>query len=127
MNADLPRPRERLEDADGGCWLVSTEVSQYVVDLDGRRLMRLPGAVAGGHWVNDMFIEVRSLPNDWQVCELVALLRCVVGQRFLAADRDDYGAIRTRHGTVVKAIESIGPDSPPADDGETPAKDPTSS
>jgi hypothetical protein len=105
---DLPR-RERLEDADGGCWLVSTEVSQYVVDLDGRRLMRLPGAVAGPHWAGHRFIEVRDLPNDWQACELIAVIRCILGERFLATDRDDYGALRTRHGTVVTTIEPLDP------------------
>ena len=98
--------RERLDDSDTGLWLVSTEVSAYIVDLDKRRILRLPGAAAAPHFAADgALVVVTDLDGDREWCQLSELTYCHLGEPLLAVDFSARGVRHRRITTLVQRID----------------------
>jgi hypothetical protein len=75
-----------IEDTDIGLWQI-TETSVYLIDLDGRRLKRIPGAAAGTHGADDaVLVGVRDLTGDFGWMPLLELLMCRLGQPLVALE-----------------------------------------
>ena len=99
---------KRLEDGDLGVWEVQSETSVYLVDLQGRRLKRIPGAVAGSHLAGDgVWVELRALPRDGEWESLEVLIECRVGAGLLALVRHSDGFRGWRRSTLVQRIRRL--------------------
>ena len=99
-------PTDRLEDAAGGQWLVVTESSTYLFDLDDRTATRHPGtgptAEGDGDWL------VADLRRDGEPIPLIELDRCQVGERLIAVlDIRHDGAVTVRETTIVVSINRV--------------------
>lgn len=82
-----------IDDETGGTWLITTESgTTYRIDLDGRRLLRVPGGV--------------PLRRDLESLELINVVECAVGKMalFHLQVRDD-SITTVRMTTAVVAIE----------------------
>jgi hypothetical protein len=91
------RAREWLRDADTGRWQVSTRTAIYILDMDARTTLRIPGA-SHEHGLNRSAMEVfvvRSLPGDLQPQHLLQLLECRVGLPMRLRRLRDCGGIST--------------------------------
>ena len=99
---------KRLEDGDLGVFEVQSETSAYLVDLQGRRLKRIPGAVAGSHLADDgVWVELRALPGDGEWESLEVLIECRVGVGLLALVRHGDGFRGWRRSTLVQRIRKL--------------------
>jgi hypothetical protein len=92
---------ERLLDSSAGCWQVTTEASLHVLDLDRRRVLRVPGGGVGG-------MPVAALRRDHAESGLLRVCRCVVGKPMvlLVVVRQD-GVPTLRTTTAVRAIRAL--------------------
>lgn len=108
----IPAPRtpegsdspEILQDHDAGVWTVTTRShSRYLLDLDRRRLRRLPGFPTNGdHPVAQLF-------GDGEWTPLTALVDCAVGSPLLVLDDRD-GVDSYRRSTDIRSIRRTIPD-----------------
>lgn len=110
---------DRLEDTATGTFQVTSETSVYLVDLDRRRLMRIPGAGEGPR-VTDEGVQVilATLPGDHSWVPLFELLQCQLGQPMIAlAEPRPDGSMVWRQTTLVQDIRPIvsPPDAAPPD------------
>ena len=99
---------ERLVDESDGQWLVVTESSSYLFDLDDRTATRYPGggAVAG----EDDPWPVADLRRDLEPIRLINLARCTVGERLIAVlDVRRDGVVTVRESTFVVTITRVDP------------------
>jgi hypothetical protein len=99
--------REWLTDTDTGRWQVSTRTAIYILDLDTRTTLRIPGA-SHEHGLNRSTMEVfvvRSLPGDLQPQRLMQLLECHVGLPMRLRRLRDHGGISTS--TPVLSIRPL--------------------
>lgn len=96
---------EYLDDDDTGRWQVTTEASIYVLDLDARNFIRLPGA---GPRADSQAIAVTAMLGDHRPLPLVAVGLCVVGDNLilLSEPRPD-GTVNYRHSTYVLEIRRL--------------------
>ena len=107
--ADRPETLAELTDAHTGRWQVTTEASIYLLDLDRRTMLRVPGAGAGvqrdptrGH------IPVTALPADHRVVRLQQLLRCELGlSMYLLTEPWPDGSVMVRGTTPVREIRRL--------------------
>lgn len=87
--------RERLTDSDTGRWLMSTETSRYVIDLDARTITRSPG---DGE-------DALDLRRDDEVVPLLRLNSCERGaSAVLLLDVRGDGVATLRMTTPVRRI-----------------------
>ncbi len=98
-----------LEDIEYGTWEVTTETSQYLIDLSGRRLKRLPGQGLGPSSPTDrVLLLLAELEGDYQWTPLLELLRCRVGEPLVAlTDPQDDGSVVYRQSTNVRRIRRL--------------------
>lgn len=70
----------RVLDTDGGWYELATRTACYLLDLDARRLKRMPrqGPVDGVHDTTTVMVRQFGIDRDW--VELIELERCVVGE-----------------------------------------------
>jgi len=102
-------PTDRLEDGWTGQWLVVTESSTHLFDLDDRTATRYPGTGAGG--VGDRLVPVSGLRQDSEPIPLIELHRCKIGKRLLAVlDVRRDGVITVRETTIVVSIDRVDPE-----------------
>jgi hypothetical protein len=114
--ADRPETVTELTDGHTGRWQVTTETSIYLLDLDRRTMLRVPGAGIGvqrdptrGH------IPVTALPADHRVVRLQQLLRCEVGlSMYLLTEPWPDGTVMVRGTTPVRDIRSLDTHAPDA-------------
>ena len=90
----------KLDDGQGGRWLVEWATSVFELDLDGRSLRRstVPGRESGGYHA----VEVRG---DGADLRLTALVRCRVGESMIALVEVLVGVSTIRISTPVRRIE----------------------
>lgn len=101
-------PTDRLEDGAGGQWLVVTESSAHLFDLDDRTATRYPGTGAGA--LDDRLVPVSDLRLDSEPIPLIELHRCEIGKRLLAVlDVRRDGVITVRDSTIVITISRVNP------------------
>src|SRR5665647_3870286 len=106
--SDGAGPTDRLEDGGAGQWLVVTESSTYLFDLDERTATRYPGTGAGA--VDAWLSPVSGLRQDGDRIPLTQLTRCEIGKRLLAVlDVRRDGVITLRESTTVISISRIDP------------------
>jgi hypothetical protein len=99
-----PAPRQQLTDHDHGRWQVTTETSVYLLDLDQRWLLRIPGA---GPHAESQATPVSTLRHDHQPMPLLQILRCEVGHRmWLLSEPEPDGTIGWRASTRVLNIRA---------------------
>lgn len=100
---------EQLTDEDAGRWQVTTETTIYLLDLDRRTMLRVPGAGAGvqrdptgGH------IAVTALPADHRTVPLEQLVHCQLGESmYLLIEPWGDGSVMVRGSTPVREIRSL--------------------
>jgi hypothetical protein len=106
----------RLTNADTGHWQVTTQASTYLIDLDTRRAVRLPGhrpPPADGTQVvtvigNDgLTYEVTQLLGDGDWERLLLLIHCVVGESMYLYTLPEEHVLTTRGSTPVREIRAI--------------------
>jgi len=101
-----------IDDVTTGSWLVRTQTSSYLLDLDARTATRIPGDedVVGDVW------ETVRLRSDAVPLPLISLIRCNVGESMrMVIDVVGDGVTATlRDTTPVISIEaadqSVGTD-----------------
>lgn len=92
---------DELLEGVGGCWQVSTDASLHVLDLDRRRVRRVPGGGGG-------VAPVAALRRDHAEVRLLRVCRCRVGEPMvllIVVREDTVPTIRTT--TVVRAIRPL--------------------
>lgn len=107
--ADQPLTVTELTDADSGRWQITTEASIYILDLDQRTMLRVPGAglgvqrdPAGGP------VKVTSLAADHQVVPLYQVVHCQTGESmYLLTEPWPDGSVMVRGTTVVREIRRL--------------------
>jgi hypothetical protein len=77
--------------------------STYLLDLDLRRLKRIPGTVDVVIDDHGLGWQRSALPDDDRWCDLILLIECRVGAPLIAIDGTERGA-GPRISTLVKAI-----------------------
>ena len=94
-----------IDDTATGAWLVRTQTSSYLLDMDGRIAIRIPSenTPEGSEW------NVAHLRSDADPLPLLALIRCNVGDRMrLLLDVVGDGEITTiRDTTPVVSVERV--------------------
>ena len=105
---------ESREVGRAGVWLVTTESSRYLLDLDHHWVTRLPGDQAHGAGR-----QAVSLRGDGQPLQLVALAACRPGMPMLmlVVIRED-GLVTVRRTTPVRAITPLPHPAAPVEDGD---------
>ena len=100
---------EWLTDDDTGRWQITTETSLYLLDLDARTMLRVPGAGAGVQHSPDRGpIPVTALDSDHHVVRLQTLLHCHTGDSmYLLTEPLPDGSIVLRGTTVVQQIRRL--------------------
>jgi hypothetical protein len=109
--ADQPLTVTELTDDDTGRWQITTETSIYLLDLDARTMLRVPGAGVGvqrdptrGH------IVVTALATDHEVVPLVQVLHCRRGESmYLLTEPRRDGSVVLRGTTPVCEIRALHP------------------
>jgi hypothetical protein len=104
---ESPVTVEKLTDTDGGRWQVTTRTSIYLIDLDRRTVMRIPGTswehgIRGGRVV----YYVATLEGDRRSLPLARLHTCVVGRDMHLITREA-GEPRLRTSTPVREIRRL--------------------
>lgn len=95
-----------IEDADTGQWLVVTESSSYIFDLDERTATRYPGTGAGA--VDEWLAPVSDLRQDGDRVPLLYVHRAQIGSRlFIVLDVRRDGVATLRESTIVRAISRV--------------------
>lgn len=94
---------ETLPSDATGSWLVTTETSSYLLDLDAQTATRYPGTGTG----NDMDHLVADLRRDADAIPLLGVT-CTVGKLMvLALDLRGDGVLTARLTTAVTRIEPV--------------------
>jgi len=101
-HADLVHTPTQLDDSGTGCWLIRTQTSAHLVDLDSRTVTRIDGA---GTPNSDAGWTVSALRKDRDPVQLLRVLRCSLGypMELLLRVRDN-GVTTLRRTTSVVAI-----------------------
>lgn len=99
--------KELTDDATGN-WLVETETSSYLIDMDRHRAMRIPGAGAGIHpdHAENRIVVVSKLEGDNDWFDFAAIKYCAVGDPMLVYEGSARGM---RRSTVVCRIRKVHP------------------
>jgi hypothetical protein len=94
-----------------GRWQVTTETSVYLLDLDAKRVTRVPDAGAGPP-PGLSPAPVASLRRDHESVPLLGLIKCAVGEpmRLLIDIRGD-GVSTLRTTTIVRHLRELKVDS----------------
>ena len=95
---------------ESGRWLVQSETSAYVIDLDTMTGVRVPGDGAGSVTAPED-VSVSNLRKDGQEFQIVTILSCAVGGPMVLFARgisDEPGVDTIRRTTIVQSITSIG-------------------
>ena len=102
-------PTARIADDAGGQWLVVTESSTYLFDLDGRTATRYPGTGPAAEEDDDWLVA--DLRRDGEPISLIGLDRCQVGERLIAVlDIRRDGVVTVREATIVVTISFVNPE-----------------
>lgn len=112
--AKHPVTLTELTDQHTGRWQITTEASIYLLDLDQRTLLRVPGAGTGVQRAPDGGrVAVANLPSDHQVVPLQQLLHCQVGHSmYLLTEPWPDGSVMVRGTTPVCEIRRLTPETP---------------
>lgn len=96
-----------VADEDGGCWVVQTETSTYVVDLVRRTVLRSPGAVRSSHVRSDgRIVVVNRHSFDGRTLRLIHLMECRVGSALRATVLVE-GVECPLRSTLVVSVEPV--------------------
>lgn len=96
-----PESVDELRDDDRGRWVVLTEASAYLLNLDERRVQRFSGAGLGP--LSDALV-ICQFENDGEWLELVSLRLCRVGFRMRAVICTQIGTISPMESPLVAGI-----------------------
>lgn len=117
-----PPTRTVLTDGDTGRWQITTEASIYLLDLDTRTMLRVPGAGTGlQHDPTRGSIKVTTLAADHRAVPLHQILHCQVGQSmYLLTEPHPDGSVMVRGTTPVQEIRHLTTTPARRPGGETP-------
>lgn len=90
-----------------GRWQVTTETSVYLLDLDDRRITRVPDAGAGPPPGLDA-PPIAALRRDHEPVPLLSLISCTIGEpmrMLIDVRRDGVGTLRTT--TIVRQLREL--------------------
>lgn len=103
-----PLTVDQLVDDDTGCWQITTQTSIYLLDLDARTLLRIPGAGdQGPNPATGAVYPVTALTDDRQPQPLWQLLRCRVGEPMYAHTNADATGVTLRGTTPLRRIQAL--------------------
>lgn len=96
---------QALDASAHGVWQVTTEVSIYLIDLDRRIAMRIPGAGGDPHVAPDgAFVIVNQVRGDREWMPIDQVVACRVGDPLVLACTAPDGHPYLRWSTYVQAI-----------------------
>ena len=98
---------DHLDDSDRGTFVVTTETSTYVLRLDDRLMMRIPGAPHLTPRLN--IVLLAQLGGDREWISLVELIQCRIGDELIALTEPKPDSIVYRQSTLVRAIQPFVP------------------
>ena len=112
--------RQELTDDDTGRWQVTTETSIYLLDLDQRQVMRVPGAAAD-HGIDKtapVTYYVASLRADRRFEPLAELILCRLDETMFLTTYPRPDQLTLRGSTRVREIRRLPapPNTPGAED-----------
>lgn len=97
---------DSLTNLDTGRWLVATETSSYMLDLDARTARRIPGYGVGS--LDGLPLHTALLRRDDTDIELEQIIELTVGKpMMLLLDLRQDGVMTLRRSTIVAAISAV--------------------
>ena len=97
---------QTLSNLDTGRWLVATESSAYILDLDARTARRSPGYGVGP--VSNGHVHLSQMRRDEAPIPLEEIITLEVGKpMLLLLDVREDGVLTLRRSTIVAAITEI--------------------
>ena len=102
-----PAPPSRLTDADTGRWLITTEASVYLLDLDARQVVRYPGHGAGSTDPGQRAIVVLGYRTDGRPFDVEAVLACEIGVEMELSVRSTDGLTGLIRSTIVCDMQAL--------------------
>jgi hypothetical protein len=110
--AAAPETVEELTDTDTGRWQITTVTSLYLLDLDQRWALRIPGGSGVDHGLDrhtGLRYEIRRFDEDHRRLSLYRIVKCVPGERmYLWIDADEDTVFRIIS-TPVQEIRRLLP------------------
>ena len=107
--AEQPVTVEELFDDDTGRWQITTQTSIYILDLDQRTLLRIPGA-AGDQGLDPetgAAYPVTVLEDDRQPQPIWVMLQCRVAERMYLYTNADSTGTTLRGTTPLREIRQL--------------------